>query len=76
MQLVEQPKKWSGLYALGFGLILLLWAGKVFYNLAFLKGKAKAQHKGMAAAGNSSSDSLNQGSSGSGETSKNKQQMV
>ena len=74
LQLTEQPSKWKGLYALGFGLILLLWAGKVFYNLAFLKGRYPPR-KGLAEEGNASTMSLN-GASDSGSSSRPKGSAV
>ena len=39
LQIAGQPAKWSGLYALGFGLIFLLWIGKLGYDILFLRGK-------------------------------------
>lgn len=73
--MTERPNKWKGLYALGFGLILLLWAGKVFYNLAFLKRRGAPHKKGLATTCNSSTQSLN-GASDSAEPSRNKRLLV
>lgn len=39
LQIAGNPAKWSGLYALGFGLILLLWAGKLLLDLTVLRGR-------------------------------------
>ena len=53
-QVSGQPAKWSGLYALGFGLILLLWSGKLGYNVFFSRGRNNK--KGLESPSTSSSE--------------------
>ena len=36
MQIAQLPAKWSGLYALAFGLIVIAWLGKFVYNFTIL----------------------------------------
>lgn len=63
LQVTGQRKLWSGLYALAFGLIVLLWLLKSAYNVTVLKKRQKRSYsrqnlKDEGAPSRSSSDEM------------------
>lgn len=56
LQVAGQPGKWSGLYALGFALLFLLWLAKICHNGFVLKRTPKSSN------GQATSRSLEKGS--------------